>query len=399
MKVNLNSIMMFIMVLTVLTSCHKPEYIPDYNYFNTGIYQDSFIVDSSSVEQTTFEYCSWVETSTKSCDRDVVRQDVILTAAIENVNTEAQVSDFDMDDGVIFIKYQGVNSSSRHHVYIKDSVLLVDVVYKNFTIEYHLPFQAASYYDGDNAGKIKSLSFGKDIVDNGYTLTDMQQEISDGKIFVRKLFQHSISIPLNGKRYHATALVVLKKLIAYEGDDYVTKSVLLDSGIKNLTNEENHTSYVSWISVQQTFNSGKKDTLNFEIPMYGIMSAPVIKMDVTDINLVCLNADFDNELEHLSVGFQGNYVKIFNYNQVFVVQYNYGTTETSFQYVEACYDDGYTKFMFPNIAYSNIVHTGTINKISEYGSYGEYDFTEKISAKFSQYTHSSQNSKRILLPN
>ena len=72
---------------------------------------------------------------------------------------------------------------------------------------------------------------------HGYKLTDLDSETIDGKVFTRKLFRHSISVRFNGRDYQATVTVVLKRQAGADGEDFVVKSTLLDSGIRDLKNE------------------------------------------------------------------------------------------------------------------------------------------------------------------
>lgn len=131
------------------------------------------------------------------------------------------------------------------------------------------------------------LRFAPKVVDNGYKLTDLDSETIDGKVFTRKLFRHSISVRFNGRDYQATATVVLKRQAGADGEDFVVKSTLLDSGIRDLKNEGNHASYVSWLKIRQDFDSGKKDTVTFEVLMYGKLSMqPLTEMNITGTKLV-----------------------------------------------------------------------------------------------------------------
>lgn len=136
--------------------------------------------------------------------------------------------------------------------------MLYRIRYDNFTLEYRMPFQSAFYNDGKTAGQMAYLRFAPEVVDNGYKLTDLDSETIDGKVFTRKLFRHSISVRFNGRDYQATATVVLKRQAGADGEDFVVKSTLLDSGIRDLKNEGNHASYVSWLKIRQDFDSGKK---------------------------------------------------------------------------------------------------------------------------------------------
>ena len=89
--------------LAALSSCCRPfddfHGLPDYSYFRTGIYAETFTADSSSPAKTVFEYRSWAEAATK-----MRRAEITLTAAVENVNTEVRVESFDPGEGVMDIE-------------------------------------------------------------------------------------------------------------------------------------------------------------------------------------------------------------------------------------------------------------------------------------------------------
>ena len=387
--------------LAALSSCCRPfddfHGLPDYSYFRTGIYAETFTADSSSPAKTVFEYRSWAEAATK-----MRRAEITLTAAVENVNTEVRVESFDPGEGVMDIDYRDENSRRDQDITVTESTMFCRLRYQNFTLEYRLPFERAFYNDGKTSGRMAGLVFGEDITDNGYSLTDLESEVSNGQVFMRKLFRHSITVSFNGKRYRATATVVLKRLAGNEGDNYVTGCELLDSGIKDLTNDGNHASYTSWIKVRQHFADGSEEEQTFEVLMYGIMSEPSLAdMDISRQELVCYEAGFDDSREHVQNVFRNDFVEAFYYERLFVATYNQGTTETLFRHVEAVYNDGFSKIEFPSLRYENVEHEGSLIAVSggsdEHGSYGEYEFTERVNATFADYTHSSQANVRIFL--
>ncbi len=371
--------------------------LPDYSYFRTGFYESSFAADSSSSAKTEFEYRVWAEAATK-----MRRAEITLEASLENVNTEVRVENFVCGEGNGSMDYQALNSRQDQNITVTDSLMLYRIRYDNFTLEYRMPFQSAFYNDGKTAGQMAYLRFAPKVVDNGYKLTDLDSETIDGKVFTRKLFRHSISVRFNGRDYQATATVVLKRQAGADGEDFVVKSTLLDSGIRDLKNEGNHASYVSWLKIRQDFDSGKKDTVTFEVLMYGKLSMqPLTEMNITGTKLVRESAGFDKSREHVQVVSRDKFVEASYYERYFVVHYNYGTTSTLFQHAEAVYNDGFTSIDFPCIKYTDIKNNGALRPVSsgedDHGSYGEYEFAQWISATFKSYTHSERNTIRVFL--
>ena len=397
---------LFCMVVLLTASCSHdddaywdlpPAGLPDYSYFRTGYYESSFVADSSSSTKTTFKYRSWAEAATK-----MQRAEISLKASLENVNTEIQVADFIIGKGTGYVDYLAVNSRRDQNITVTDSLMIYRQHYRNFTLEYRMPFQSAFYNDGKTTGQMAHLRFSPQIRDHGYTVSDLKSETENGSVFMRKLFRHSISVRFNGKDYQATATVILKRHAGSENEDFVVKSALVDSGIKNLSNQGNHASYTSWLKVRQTFNSGKQETLTFEVLMYGIMAMqPLTSVKINDKTLIRKGGGFDDEATHIQTVARNKYMDALYYERPYTVTYNFGTVTTIFQHVEAFYNDGFAILEFPCIKYTEIKDNGTLKALShqedQHGSYGEYLFSHTVTAKFKSYTHSEKNSIQAIV--
>ncbi len=401
MKVKILRLMMPFISVVALTACDHEfddfHGLPDYSYFRTGYYESSFAADSSSSTKTSFEYRVWAEAATK-----MQRAEISLEASLENVNTEMRVADFVVGEGIGSVDYLAVNSRRDQDITVTDSLMLYRIRYDNFTLEYRMPFQSAFYNDGKTAGQMAYLRFSPEIVDNGYQLSSLDSETDGGRVFMRKLFRHSITVRLNGKSYRATATVVLKRDVGGEDESFVLKSTLLDSGIKDFKNEGNYASYTSWIKVKQTFNGGKEETVTFEVLMYGKMTMqPLTGMNITGTELVRESADFDPNREHIQVVSRDKYVEASYYERWFVVQYNYGRTETLFQHVEAVYNDGFDVIEFPCIQYKYIKNNGVLKKVSdgedEHGRFGEYEFAQWVHGSFHTAGHDERHTIRVFI--
>ena len=373
-----------------------PAGLPDYSYFRTGWDQESLQIDSSATAQTVFSYRSWAEAAT------IRRTETSLQAALENVNTEVTVNDFIIGTPQSALDYQAVQSRRERNVTITDSLMIYRQRYRNFTLEYRMPFQSAFYNDGKTSGQMAHLRFSPQIRDHGYTVSDLKSETENGSVFMRKLFRHSISVCFNGKDYQATATVILKRRAGSENEDFVVKSALVGSGIKNLSNQGNHASYTSWLKVRQTFNSGKQETLTFEVLMYGIMTMqPLTSVRISGKTLIREGGGFDDGATHVQTVARNKYVDALYYERPYTVTYNFGTVTTVFQHVEAFYNDGFAIIEFPCIKYAEIKDDGSLKALShqedQHGSYGEYLFSHTVTAKFKSYAHSEKNSIQAIV--
>ncbi len=385
----------------LLSSCdHEFDHfhgLPDYSYFRTGYYESSLTTDTSALGQTVFEYCSWAEAATR-----YDRAEVVLEASLSDVNDEVSVNNFIVGDGTPSFEYSASGNHRKREITVIDSLMIYRIRYNNFTLEYKMPFQTAFYNDGKTSGQMAYLCFDPKITDNGYQLSDLNSEIVGGQVYMRKLFRHSINVRFGGKNYRATATVVLKRRAGNENGDFVVKTTLLDSGIRDFESDGNYASYVSWIKVRQDFYDGKTETTTFEVLMYGKMTMqPLAEMNITGANLEKESAGFDQNREHVQIVARNDFVDAAYYERYYVVRYNYGTTTTLFQHVEAVYNDGFEVIEFPSVRYTDIKDSGVLKKVSsgndEHGSYGEYEFTQQISARFGEAENSESNAIRVFL--
>ncbi len=386
-------------VAVCFVSCNKWDDsfhgLPDYSHYETGTYEVS--VDSSSVKETKFEYVSWIEAPTKP-----YRQEITLTASIENTEGEVTIlGDFDFGEAKSYETRKGMGSERHRYITVVDSLFICHVMLGEIVIDYEMPFQAALYNDDNTAGQMAYIGFGN-VVDKGYTLTSMSPEEADGIVYQRQLLRHAITIDFGGKTYLATATVIVKKKVGFEGDEYLVSSRLLGQGITDVESDGHYASYRSWIEVEQVYNTGKKENMKYDLPLYAELKMKSISdMDFVGADLQKLNAGFDESKEHLIKLPKAEYVYAYYYEKYYVVNYNYGHTETVFYDVDVVYNDGYNTFTFPTLHYSNIQDEGSIERVGggedAHGKYGEYKFTQRVSAQLNDVQHSVEKSHSFVL--
>lgn len=398
-NMNAKKILLMAAVAVGLVSCNTWDDsfhgLPDYSHYKTGTYEVS--VDSSSVKETKFEYVSWIEAPTKP-----YRQEITLTASIENTEGEIKIlGDFNFGEGKSYVVREGRGFNKRRDVTIVDSMFIYRVILGEIVIDYEMPFQAALYNDDNTAGQMAYIGFGN-VVDKGYTLTSMSPEVVDGSVYQRQLLRHAITVDFGGKSYPATATVIVKKKVGFEGDEYLVSSRLLGQGITDVESDGHYASYRSWIEVEQVYNTGKKENMKYDLLLYAELKMKSISdMDFVGADLQKTSAGFDESKEHLIKLPKAEYVYAYYYEKYYVVNYNYGYTETVFYDVDVVYNDGYNTFNFPTLHYSNIQDEGSVERVGggedAHGKYGEYKFTQRVSAQLNDVQHSVEKSHNFVL--
>ena len=395
---NAKKILLMAAVAVSLVSCNKWDDsfhgLPDYSHYKTGV--GDVQVDETSAKETKFDYVSWIEPPTRPY------QEVALKASIENVEGEIKIlGDFNFGEGTKYVVREGRGYNHRRDITLVDSMFIYRVILGEIVIDYEMPFQAALYNDDNTAGPMAYIGFGN-VVDKGYTLTSMSPEEADGAVYQRQLLRHAITVDFAGETYPATATVIVKKKVGFEGDEYLVSSRLLGQGITDFESDGHYASYRSWIEVEQVYNTGKKENMKYDIPLYAeLKMKSVDNIDFVGADLQKTSAGFDESKEHLIKLPKAEYVYAYYYEKYYVVNYNYGYTETVFYDVDVVYNDGYNTFTFPTLHYSNVQDEGSIERVSggedAHGKYGEYKFTQTVSAQLNEVQHSVEKSHSFVL--
>lgn len=102
------------------------------------------------------------------------------------------------------------------------------------------------------------------IVDNGMTVTGMDNLTENGQTWLRKLVRHSISVVFNDKSYTIEASVVAKSL--EKAGDVLLASKKVNEGVEPVSVDAAKASgtYKSWIEVEQTWSESGTKTFKKE---------------------------------------------------------------------------------------------------------------------------------------
>ena len=281
-----------------LVSCEKEEPLQNKVVESEVIDQgmDANVKVQTDDNGTTFSYDSWIIVSgyTRSAFENKIS--VTLNNNLNNVDQEIEVSNWSMGEGKISFTYDVKESrQSDEYVTLTDSVLRCSVAYANFSFDYELVYQVAVYNDGYTIQTMPYHKF-ENIVDNGYSLSDLEENSENGIIYERKLCTHSITATLNGKSYTASAEIVLKK--PADGQDKLIASKVVNEGLSFNKTGENFGKTTSWIEIEQTWSISGTKRVKKEIILTD--SVGIIGITNTTPSFLLDKTDFIYELQPLS---------------------------------------------------------------------------------------------------
>ncbi|MBP3546245.1 MAG: hypothetical protein J6K16_03830 [Alphaproteobacteria bacterium] len=266
---------------------------------------------------------------------------------------------------------------------IVDSILVYTVSFENFSFDYELDYEVATYDDGYTKQLMPYHQIGT-IKDKGYKLEDLEFIIEGGcYVYIRKLLTHAISVEFQGKTYDLTAKVELRRFVG--SHPCVVNSEPLSSTVTT-TGEIIESKLV----VRRTWSDGKVE----EEPIVCYFGA-YIECENYDYKVI---RGYQNDLAIVSSGFsldvvsepratEANFVTCTRYYQKWCVNYNYFDIAINFIHDEAVYDDGILKCYMPGATqFTDIVNaTPEMRAIGssqdDDGTYTVYQFKQDVSAK------------------
>lgn len=358
-------------------------------------------VDPETFEVTTgtdgtgMSYQSWIEINGE-------RYYVDLTANTVNINTELEVSSFELGNTDTYISY-GVKNSSRNGNYtVTDSLMMQHIVHDNFRFSYDMTFQTARYDNGKVRQRMASLRFSENAKISTPTITKLSAQTSGGKVYARRLYRSSIRVTFNGVETTITANIILKRNLGFQGSVTVVDSEVYSSGIKNVVQDGNTTGYTSWITMKQEDVNGNIGFKTYELYMSGNMIMRTMSNTVTSANISKVSAGFDASAEHTMRVGRDHFVEQFYHYQVYKVKYNQFSAVADFMHSTATYDDGITTVEFPCYKPEKITDSYSMQVMNTYtdahGSYKQYLFTFKMTCKYGNKTHVESESFDVVIP-
>ena len=392
--------------MTMMTSCSKDEpLLPE--VIESEVYDEGEageVSAQSGTQGTQLSYESWIMvrgTTRASFDNKV---SVILNNTFSNVDSVIEVGSFNLGECRTELVYEAANSRRQDFVTVTDSVLMYKVTFDVFSFSYDLYHEIGVYDDGITRQTMPYHPI-RNIRDNGYTLTDMDFVIEDSEkvgqvVYLRKRFDHSISLDFNGKTYTLTAKIELR---LYAGaHPAVVSSRLIASGIRDVKNELWTGTYTSWAEVEHRYSDGSVGRKTYTAEqMRGEIESSIQKYKVLpDANLKLVKAGFTDAVVRDTVGLPERMV-VCEVRRQYEVKYNHFVLNYPVSEYEAYYDDGLTRFEMPSLKYTDIREEHELRYVGEYKGderdYLEYYFTQLIRGTFGKGIHEASESFQIIV--
>ena len=257
---------------TMMTSCEKEEEISkreviDSEVLDEGVAQE--VTEEVGTEGTQLSYESWIVVRGQTRAAFENKVSVTLFNRFNHVIDEVEVENFDFGQPEVGISYQTSDSrKEQDYVTVVDSVLVYSLKYENgFVLEYELMYEVPTYDDGVTEKEMPYIRYGA-IVDNGMTVTGMDNLTENGQTWLRKLVRHSISVVFNDKSYTIEASVVAKSL--EKAGDVLLASKKVNEGVEPVSVDAAKASgtYKSWIEVEQTWSESGTKQARKEVVLY-----------------------------------------------------------------------------------------------------------------------------------
>ena len=392
--------------MVTLVSCEKdepfqPEVIES-EVLDQGM--DESIKVQSGTEGTSLSYESWILVKGITRAEFENRVSVTLNNAFNNVDSVIEVGSFNLGECRTELVYEAANSRRQDFVTVTDSLLMYKVTFDVFSFSYDLYHEIGIYDDGITRQTMPYHPIGN-IRDNGYTLTDLDfiiENNGEGEqvVYLRKRFDHSISLDFNGKTYTLTAKIELR---LYAGaHPAVVSSRLIASGIRDVKNELWTGTYTSWAEVEHRYSDGSIGNKTYTIEnMRTEIDADIEKYkELPDADLRLAGAGFADAVVRDTVGMPERMV-VCKVRRQYDVEYNYFTLSFPVSEYEAYYDDGLTRFEMPSLKYTDIREEHELRYVGKYEGderdYLEYYFTQLIRGTFGDGEHEASESFQVIV--
>ena len=392
--------------MTMMTSCSKDEpLLPE--VIESEVYDEGEAGEVRAevgTEGTQLSYESWIMVrgiTRASFDNKV---SVTLNNAFNNVDSVIEVGSFNLGECRTELVYEAAGNRRQDFVTVTDSLLMYKVTFDVFSFSYDLYHEIGIYDDGITRQTMPYHPI-RNVRDNGYTLTDLDFIIEDNGegeqvVYLRKRFDHSISLDFNGKTYTLTAKIELR---LYAGaHPAVVSSRLIASGIRDVKNELWTGTYTSWAEVEHRYSDGSIGNKTYTIEnMRTEIDADIEKYkELPDADLRLAGAGFADAVVRDTVGMPERMV-VCEVRRRYEVKYNYFTLSFPVSEYEAYYDDGLTRFEMPSLKYTDIREEHELRYVGKYEGderdYLEYYFTQLIRGTFGDGEHEASESFQVIV--
>ena len=363
-----------IMSAMTFVSCEEPFELPEViesEVLDEGIEETITETPSTDPEGasvgTELSYKSWIMVKGQTRAAFEERVEVTLTNVFNNTDTTVIVDNFELGDYTTSLSHKVRKTREDGFVDIVDSILVYTVSFENFSFDYELDYEVATYDDGYTKQLMPYHQIGT-IKDKGYKVEDLEfvKEYTDEKeyerVFLRKLLTHSISVEFNDKNYELTAKVELRKFVG-------NHPCIVESFVTASRAEIIGESIYSVLNVHRRWSDGKTEDKAFTKTL-------LVYLEANSVPAVTIE-NYNNDLKVTStevVKVSGElvdddtYVDTYRCGNLININYNYFTLTMKVIQDSAWYDDGILKCEFPCIDVTSVT-TSTPNVV--YGESGE----------------------------
>ncbi len=345
-------------------------------------------------------YKSWIMVKGETRGSFEEKVEVTLTNLFNNTETMVKVEDFNLGEYTTSLSSKIREIREEGFVDIVDTVLIYTVDFEDFSYDFEIEYEVATYDDGVTKQLMPYHRLGV-IKDKGYEIEYLDWAIEDETgsdfVYVYQLLTHTITVEFCGKTYDMVAKVKLRKYVGQH--PCVVKSEPISSKVTYWSD------YIeSELIVCRTWSDGRVESEPTICYMGAYIDCEnfdykIIKNYKNDLAIISSNfGDVVSETRASTANFE---TAIRNYKD-WCVNYNYFSIAIKFIYDEAWYDDGVLKCQMPGTCdFTEIVNAPTIMDCfdqgeDEEGKYSVYQFKQDVSAKYGELSLSGWGAMEVV---
>ncbi len=347
---------------------------------------------------TELSYKSWIMVKGQTRAAFEERVEVTLTNVFNNTDTTAVVDNFELGDYTTSLSHKVRKTREDGFVDIVDSILVYTVSFENFSFDYELDYEVATYDDGYTKQLMPYHQIGtiKDKGIIGYQDLDFVIE-ENNDVYIRKLLTHSVSVEFQGKTYELMAKIELRKFVGQH--PCLVKSINTGASMYFTGNE-----IVSTLKMKRTWSDGTEKEENISCGM-SVYLEPIVG------GYIEITGGYRGDLEILSSGVEekeGNlinseeYIQIYRYEHLYHVNYNYFSYSMKLVKDRAWYDDGFVKREFPTLEVNSFTNSEPVMSFENSGTddkghYSVYWLNQTVTGKIDDLSFEATGTKQIVV--
>lgn len=349
---------------------------------------------------TEFSYKTWMLVKGQVRGDFEERVEAELTNVFRNTDVVLDVENLGVDDYNTSVSYKVRGKRQEGFVTIVDSILVYTVSCGNYSFDYELDYEVASYDDGVTRAVMPYYRIGT-VTDKGITSYQDMDFVIEGdvnEVYLRTLMTHAISVEFKGKTYDLTAKVELRK---YAGQH----PCLVKSSCKGASVYFTGNEVVSTLEMDRTWSDGtsKKEDVVCRMQVYWdhvLLGSAEVTSYQDDIEIV--SSGLMEGVEDMN--YAADFVTIKRYKYEYHVDYNYPVSITmNLMKDRAWYDDGIFKREFFNLGVDSITFTNSEPVVkflntgtNEKGDYSVYLLMQTVTGEIDDLIFEGENTIELV---